>query len=255
MGPSRSTGTAPCDAGAMRLPDASGLAMSVAETRPAGGTLLPGSADQRLVGRRFARRVRTLVDAHRHKTIATLRADGLPRISGIEAVFEEGPGEAEISGRAIKAGRSPNDQGASAPHRHRRGRAHHLNEEATMLVIEWWTAHARAATDRARVTLQGHRAGLLLRPYAPLAMTDRPAIPAELKRAVLLDTVTGAPYRPAGTPLWTSRTSSHGSKTKCTYCTTATSTYGESLRTRADVGLLPGARPVGRRRIAGIARR
>ena len=31
------------------------------------------------------KRVRLLFDAHRHKTIATLRADGSPRISGIEA--------------------------------------------------------------------------------------------------------------------------------------------------------------------------
>lgn len=38
----------------------------------------------------FAQRVRELFDAHRHKTIATLRADGSPRISGIETVFEDG---------------------------------------------------------------------------------------------------------------------------------------------------------------------
>ena len=38
----------------------------------------------------FAQRVRELFDAHRHKTIATLRADGAPRISGIEAAFAEG---------------------------------------------------------------------------------------------------------------------------------------------------------------------
>ena len=38
----------------------------------------------------FARRVQALFDAHRHKTIATLRADGSPRISGIEVVFEDG---------------------------------------------------------------------------------------------------------------------------------------------------------------------
>ncbi len=41
----------------------------------------------------FAQRVRGLFDRHRHKTIATLRADGLT----------------------------------------------HLNEKATMLVVEWWT--------------------------------------------------------------------------------------------------------------------
>ena len=38
----------------------------------------------------FARRVRELFDAGRHKTIATLRADGSPRISGIECEFTDG---------------------------------------------------------------------------------------------------------------------------------------------------------------------
>ena len=38
----------------------------------------------------FAQRVRGLFDAHRHKTIATLRADGSPRISGIEVEFTDG---------------------------------------------------------------------------------------------------------------------------------------------------------------------
>ena len=38
----------------------------------------------------FAARVRKLFDARKHKTIATLRADGSPRISGIEAEFADG---------------------------------------------------------------------------------------------------------------------------------------------------------------------
>jgi hypothetical protein len=38
----------------------------------------------------FAARVRALFDARKHKTIATLRADGSPRISGIEAEFDGG---------------------------------------------------------------------------------------------------------------------------------------------------------------------
>src|ERR1700759_2232787 len=38
----------------------------------------------------FAARVRRLFDAGRHKTIATLRADGSPRISGIECEFTDG---------------------------------------------------------------------------------------------------------------------------------------------------------------------
>ena len=38
----------------------------------------------------FARRVRRRFDAHRHKVVATLRADGSPRVSGVEAAFKDG---------------------------------------------------------------------------------------------------------------------------------------------------------------------
>src|SRR5256885_12474325 len=38
----------------------------------------------------FAQRVRALFDARRHKTMATVRADGSPRISGIELKFDDG---------------------------------------------------------------------------------------------------------------------------------------------------------------------
>jgi hypothetical protein len=38
----------------------------------------------------FAERVRRLFDAGRHKTVATLRADGSPRISGLECEFVDG---------------------------------------------------------------------------------------------------------------------------------------------------------------------
>ncbi|MBV9594108.1 MAG: pyridoxamine 5'-phosphate oxidase family protein [Actinobacteria bacterium] len=38
----------------------------------------------------FAARVRERFDAGKHKTMATLRADGSPRISGIEIEFEHG---------------------------------------------------------------------------------------------------------------------------------------------------------------------
>ena len=127
----------------------------------------------------FAKRVRALFDAHRHKTIATLRADGSPRISGIEAVFTDGeltfgsmsnarkgadlrrdprfalhsatvdpvegseadwPGEAKISGRAIAVGRTTEGPDGD------RFRADIsevvdtlFDDRATMLVIEWWT--------------------------------------------------------------------------------------------------------------------
>ena len=38
----------------------------------------------------LAARVRERLDAHKHKTIATIRRDGSPRISGTEAEFEGG---------------------------------------------------------------------------------------------------------------------------------------------------------------------
>jgi hypothetical protein len=38
----------------------------------------------------FAARVRASFDAHGHKVLATLRADGSPRVSGIEARFLDG---------------------------------------------------------------------------------------------------------------------------------------------------------------------
>ena len=102
----------------------------------------------------FAERVRRLFDAGRHKTIATLRADGSPRISGIECEFangdlrfgsmtgarkgadlkrdprfalhgptfhpEEGkegdwPGEAKIAGRAVPAGPVATDEANEQP--------------------------------------------------------------------------------------------------------------------------------------------
>ena len=38
----------------------------------------------------LAKRVRERLDAHRHKTIATIRRDGSPRISGTETAFRDG---------------------------------------------------------------------------------------------------------------------------------------------------------------------
>jgi hypothetical protein len=102
----------------------------------------------------FAERVRRLFDAGRHKSIATLRADGSPRISGIECEFTDGdlrfgsmtgarkgadlkrdprfalhgptfhpeegkeggwPGEAKIAGRAIPDGPVTSDESGKQP--------------------------------------------------------------------------------------------------------------------------------------------
>jgi hypothetical protein len=127
----------------------------------------------------FAQRVKALFDAHRHKTIATVRADGAPRISGIETEFKDGqlvfgsmpdarkgadlrrdprfalhsatvdpvegaeaqwPGEAKISGRAIAAGEITQGPQGDLFHADIAEVVHtHLDEKATMLVVEWWT--------------------------------------------------------------------------------------------------------------------
>jgi len=102
----------------------------------------------------FAGRVRRLFDAGRHKRIATLRADGSPRVSGIECESTDGdlrfgsmtgarkgadlkrdprfamhgptfhlvegkendwPGEAKIAGRAILAGPVATDEAKEEP--------------------------------------------------------------------------------------------------------------------------------------------
>ena len=138
----------------------------------------------------FAQRVQELFDAHRHKTLATVRADGAPRISGIEVVFEDGelvfgsmpgarkgadlrrdprfalhsatvdplegseatwPGEAKIAGRAILAGPVTGGPDGDRFQADVTEVVHtHLNESASMLVVEWWTpTHGLRRVDRA----------------------------------------------------------------------------------------------------------
>jgi len=127
----------------------------------------------------FAARVRRLFDAGRHKTIATLRADGSPRISGIECEFADGeltfgsmpgarkgadlrrdprfalhgptvhpvtgkeaewPGEAKIAGRAVPAGPVGEEAaGEMFTADISEVAITRLNPEATLLVIESWT--------------------------------------------------------------------------------------------------------------------
>lgn len=131
----------------------------------------------------FARRVRRLFDAGRHKTIATIRADGSPRISGIECEIGDedlrfgsmigarkgvdlhrdprfalhGPtfhpevgkenewsGEAKIAGNAVPAGPLIDEESGQAHGEAFIGDIEEvvvtgLNEEATKMVVEWWT--------------------------------------------------------------------------------------------------------------------
>jgi len=127
----------------------------------------------------LAARARQLFDAGRHKTIATLRSDGSPRISGIECEFADGelrfgsmagarkgadlrrdprfalhgptfhpvegkeaewPGEAKIAGRAVLSG--PLGDGPDGDlflADISEVVVTRLSPEATLLVIESWT--------------------------------------------------------------------------------------------------------------------
>lgn len=127
----------------------------------------------------FARRVRELLEARRHHTIATVRRDGSPRISGIEVAFEGGelvfgsmsqarkgvdlrrdprfalhgatvdavegeqarwPGEVKLSGRAVPAGAVTGNADGDRFRVDVRDVVHtHLDERASLLVVDWWT--------------------------------------------------------------------------------------------------------------------
>ena len=127
----------------------------------------------------FAARVKALLDAHKHKTIATLRADGSPRISGIEVQFADGEltfgsmpgarkgadlrrdprfalhsasvappegeeatwsGDAKVAGVAVPAGPLEGMEGELFTTDLREVVLTALNPEATKLRIESWTA-------------------------------------------------------------------------------------------------------------------
>ena len=124
----------------------------------------------------FAERVRQMFDRGRHKTLATLRSDGSPRISGIECEFVDGdlrlgsmtparkaadlqrdprfaihgptvhpeegkesewPGEAKIAGRATTV------DGETFVADIDQVVITALNDSATRLVVEWWTPERR----------------------------------------------------------------------------------------------------------------
>ena len=51
----------------------------------------------------FARRVQERFDAYKHKLVATLRKDGSPRISGIEAEFKDGHVSLGMMAGSLKA--------------------------------------------------------------------------------------------------------------------------------------------------------
>jgi len=58
----------------------------------------------------FAAAVRRLFEAHKHKTLATLRRDGAPRISGTEAEFRDGDlwlGSMWLARKAVDLRRDP----------------------------------------------------------------------------------------------------------------------------------------------------
>jgi hypothetical protein len=59
---------------------------------PGGSTIrrMPSWSEFEAAAPELAARVRALLDAHAHKTLATLRRDGSPRISGTESQIKEG---------------------------------------------------------------------------------------------------------------------------------------------------------------------
>jgi hypothetical protein len=88
----------------------------------------------------FARRVRALFDAHRHIRRDPRFALHSATVDPVEGAAAKWPGEAKISGRAIASGPSDEEAAGDRFHAEIAEVVHtHLNEPATMLVVEWWT--------------------------------------------------------------------------------------------------------------------
>jgi hypothetical protein len=163
----------------------------------------------------FAGRVRWLFEAGRHKTIATLRADGSPRISmtgarkgadlrrdprfalhgptfhPVEGRESEWPGEAKIAERAISAGPVNTGEASGQPD----GELFvadiaevvitGLNAEGTRLVVAWWTPERglrRIELDYAGIRVT-NRSGMKRTAYRPGLSNE--AMPGPISAAAL----------------------------------------------------------------------
>lgn len=102
----------------------------------------------------FAQRVRRLFDAHTHKTLATLRKDGAPRISGIEVQFADGE---------LWLGMMPGSLKAADVRRDPRLALHSASVDPVEGDESGWAGDAKLAgravevTDRAAPGPEGHR--------------------------------------------------------------------------------------------------
>ena len=113
----------------------------------------------------FAPRVQELFDGHRHKTIATVRADGSPRISGIEAVFEDGElvfGSMPNARRGADLHRDP--RFALTPPPSTRSKARRRNGRARRRSPGGRSLRSRSPRDPKGALLRRHRRG---RPHSP----------------------------------------------------------------------------------------
>lgn len=89
----------------------------------------------------LAETVRRLFEAHKHKTMATLRRDGSPRISGIEATFE---------GEDLWLGMMPDSRKAQDLRRDPRMALHSTS------VGEDWEADAKVSGRAIEVPAEGY---------------------------------------------------------------------------------------------------
>ncbi len=103
----------------------------------------------------FAARVRARFDAGRHKTIATLRADGSPRISGIEV---------ELDGGELTFGSMPNARKGADLTRDPRFALHGPTVDPPEGEPTGWTGEAKVAGRAVLVgDLEGEASGQLFR--------------------------------------------------------------------------------------------
>jgi hypothetical protein len=109
----------------------------------------------------LAASIRRRFDAHGHKTLATLRRDGSPRISGTEAVFEDG---------VLWIGSMPNALKARDLQRDPRFALHSASEDPDV-----WTGDAKVAGVAHEVPTsdgKSHRFNLDIREASTVELDD-----------------------------------------------------------------------------------
>ncbi len=133
----------------------------------------------------FAEAVRRLFDAHKHKTMATLRKDGSPRISGIEMAFVRGE---------VVLGMMPDSLKARDVRRDGRIAIHSGSVDADTEHPEDWPGDAKISGVATEVADRAEATALLKEMGAPEEVQGSPVFRVEPREVVLTRVAPGGEH-------------------------------------------------------------